>query len=103
LEARPAAALHLEVTLQSFTDLVTLVVDGDTFKTRLGATIRLAGVDCPEISQLGGTLAKSQLKSLIEGKLVTIYPVARDDYGRIVADVWDGTTCINDITKQHGC
>ena len=61
-------------------------VDGDTLacdKQR----IRLANVYAAEIGEPGGLEAKHRLSSLVHGQNVTIRSVARDKYGRTVAQV----------------
>ena len=67
---------------------VTRVVDGDTFDTSTAGRIRLANINAPEIGTPEGQSAKAYLKQLIEGQQVTIQPVAKDYYGRTVANVW---------------
>lgn len=64
---------------------VTKIIDGDTFKVPR-KVIRLARVDVPELGRRGGTKAKNQLKSMIQGKTV-FYEQVGKSYGRIVAKV----------------
>ena len=67
---------------------VTRVIDGDTFKTGSRKNpVRLANVDAPEKGRRGAASATQALKQLIQGKEVTIDTVARDSYGRSVANV----------------
>jgi len=73
---------------------VVEVIDGDTFKTL--NRIRLEGVDAPELNQTGGNEAKQKLESLILDKDITYEEKARDDYARIVAQVWVNSLNIND-------
>lgn len=81
---------------------VTKVIDGDTFQTnRRVHSVRLASVDTPEKNQRGFSAAKTALESLIRGKEVTIDTVARDKYGRAVADVKVGRTSVNRQMKKH--
>ena len=69
-------------------ETVTRVIDGDTFRTASRKhSVRLANVDAPEKGAKGGTKATKQLKSLIEGEKVVVNTVARDSYGRAVANV----------------
>ena len=68
--------------------LVTRVIDGDTFETQeLEAPVRLADVNAPELGTPRGEKAKEALKQRIEGHVVDVDQVARDTYGRIVAEV----------------
>jgi len=78
----------------SVTAHVVDVIDGDTF-TVVGDTIRLAGVDAPELDQPNGVRAKRRLRDLIEDKTVEYRERARDVYGRIVAQVWVGHVDVN--------
>jgi micrococcal nuclease len=73
---------------------VVEVIDGDTFKTK--NIIRLEGVDAPELNQSGGKEAKQHLESLILDKDITYEEKARDEYARIVAQVWVNSTNVND-------
>jgi endonuclease YncB( thermonuclease family) len=62
------------------------VVDGDTI--RVGQVrVRLFGMDAPEMSQAGGSKAKSHMIRLAGGKPVSVQPVTVDCYGRVVARV----------------
>lgn len=69
---------------------VKRVIDGDTFETyrRVQGSnrIRIANKDAPERNQRGGSSATQKLKRQIQGKVVTLKPVARS-YGRVVAKV----------------
>ncbi len=77
-------------------ETVTRVIDGDTFKTSSRKnSIRLADVDAPEVGQKNGAKATRDLKSLIAGETVTIDTVARDKYGRSVANVKVGRQSVN--------
>ena len=75
---------------------VTKVIDGDTFMTdRRKRSVRLAGVDTPEKGQPGYARAKQKLQRLIQGEDVRIDTVARDKYGRSVANVRKGRESVN--------
>jgi micrococcal nuclease len=81
--------------------VVTRVVDGDTVWVKVaaraqGATggetlkVRIAGIDAPEICQVGGPEALQALRGHLLGQHVTlISPPFRshDDYGRVLATV----------------
>ena len=75
---------------------VTKVIDGDTFTTSSRKNpVRLANVDAPEKRERGGAAATRDLKQLIEGEAVSIDTVARDRYGRSVANVRVGRKSVN--------
>lgn len=66
------------------------VGDGDTITVnRYGRdeTVRLHGVDCPESDQAFGTQAKTFTTTLCLDKVLRVYPVGKDQYGRTVAVV----------------
>lgn len=79
---------------------VTNVIDGDTFEmevTHVGKnnkekyndneTVRIAGIDAPEINTDEGKKAKKELEKKISGQEVRCTVQARDTYGRVVADI----------------
>ena len=77
-------------------ETVTRVIDGDTFRTSSRKhSVRLANVDAPEKVKKGGAKATQQLKNLIKGKKVEVNTVARDVYGRSVANVKVGGKSVN--------
>ena len=84
-------------------ELVTKVIDGDTFKTKK-RKVRLEGVDAPEKGQAGYDDATKVLKMHIEGKLVTIDGKVYDDFGRLLAEVTVRDTLGNkDILNVNQC
>jgi len=70
------------------TAYVTEVIDGDTFKVESGTVMRLEGVDAPEINSEGGQKTKRKLEELILNKIIEYEEQARDDYGRLIVQVW---------------
>jgi micrococcal nuclease len=81
---------------------VKKVLDGDTFTTASRKNpVRLAGVDAPEKGEAGAAKAKRELKNLIEGEVVKIDTVARDCYGRSVANVYKGSKSVNKHMKKR--
>ena len=76
--------------MRSYRRKVQRVIDGDTFKVRTNVSgsqyIRIAGKNCPEKGQRGFQKAKQSLSRKIQGKTVTVKPVAKS-YGRTVANV----------------
>lgn len=80
---------------------VTRVIDGDTFETASRKRpVRLANVNAPEKGQRGGAAATNALKGLIAGETVSIETVARDVYGRSVANVKVGRRSVNKAMRE---
>ena len=83
-------------------ETVTKVIDGDTIETSTRQKpVRIQGIDTPEKGQSGYGAAKQKLADLVEGKKVTVTPVATDTYGRTVAKVKKGPTLIPTLMKKH--
>jgi len=84
-------------------ETVSRVIDGDTFQTKSRKhPVRLANVDAPEKGTRGGTQATNHLRGLIQGKQVQIDTVARDAYGRAVANVKvDGKSVNNSVRRNQ--
>ena len=77
-------------------ETVTRVIDGDTFQTASRKkSVRLANVNAPEKGQKGGAAATKALRNLIKGEKVTVNTVARDKYGRTIANVRVGNKSVN--------
>ena len=70
---------------------VKRVIDGDTIQVsrKIGDTniVRLAGVNAPEKGTPSGRRATNVLRGAIGGQTVTVKPVARDVYGRVVGNI----------------
>jgi endonuclease YncB( thermonuclease family) len=75
---------------------VTRVIDGDTFVCdldlgwglwRIGARVRLAGIDCPELRAVGGEEARVFAAGLVQYETVTVVSESLDKYGRTLARV----------------
>ena len=79
------------------TERVTEVIDGDTFRTQTGNTVRLLGINAPEINDPGGDIAKNILTLLIMDKDVRLEMDAtdQDDYGRLLRYVYVGDELVN--------
>lgn len=82
--------------------ICTNVVDGDTFNTNVEVRIRLARVNAPSIGTSEGQKAKALLESLILNKSITYEVVARDTYGRAVAEVWVDSKNVNEAMRDAG-
>ena len=81
---------------------VSKVSDGDTFVTQDGTKVRLANVNAPEKGQRGAPQARTDLRQLISRKQVNIETVARDPYGRVVANVKVGNKSVNKAMRSKG-
>lgn len=79
---------------------VTKVTDGDTLVIG-STTVRLYGVDAPEVGQSFGREATAALKPL-EGHAVTYKPMDVDRYGRVVAKVWHADRDISLLLIESG-
>jgi endonuclease YncB( thermonuclease family) len=78
------------VPLKPFEAEVVGVVDGDTIDVLAGRTrtrIRIEGIDCPELAQPFGRVAKLFTSDRIFGKRVEVLPQTTDRYRRLVARV----------------
>jgi micrococcal nuclease len=88
---------HLSFTI--FNAKVIGITDGDTIVVltldNQQVKIRLEGIDCPEMKQDFGTRAKQATSDLCYGKRVSIHKSGVDRYGRTLAYVYVGDTCIN--------
>ena len=76
------------------TSLVTRIVDGDTLELGNGQTVRLVGIDTPEVGECGFEAASDALAGLVLGRQVrlTISDEDTDQYGRLLRYVDVGTT-----------
>ena len=73
--------------------------DGDTCTTTTGERIRLACIDTPELTgeraqPLTAEAARDYLRGLVVGEAVGIRRITEDRYGRTVAELFLGTTNI---------
>ena len=85
---RPAARPrpHPQPALVQRTFLVTGVVDGDTLELGNGESVRLVGIDTPEVGECGYDRATAALASLVSGQQVRLVrsDEDRDHYGRLL-------------------
>ena len=95
---RPARPLGPPHTVAAST---IRVHDGDTFYTGV-ETIRLRGIDTPELGRPGARAAASRLAELLREGPVTIVPRAEDVYGRTVADVYVAGRNVADVLRREG-
>jgi micrococcal nuclease len=87
------------------TERVTEVIDGDTFKTETGATVRLLGINAPEMNNAGGDIAKNMLACLLRGDRVRLQRdiTDKDDYGRLLRYVFASGKLVNAELVRMGC
>jgi micrococcal nuclease len=80
------------------------IIDGDTFRLANGDTVRLIGIDAPELSQPGGELSREYLAHLIVGKRITLERGSedRDNYNRLLRFVYINDLCINEEMIRQG-
>ncbi|MBI3635303.1 MAG: thermonuclease family protein [Candidatus Rokubacteria bacterium] len=77
------------------------VHDGDTFYVG-ETTIRLRGIDTPELGEPKSWEARRRLIELLGAGPVTIVPRAEDVYGRTVADVYVGGRDVSAVLRAEG-
>jgi endonuclease YncB( thermonuclease family) len=71
--------------------------DGDSLIVRVGDAqreVRIAEIDTPERGQPWSKRASRALAALVEGRTLRVVVVDRDRYGRDVAQLWAGESCI---------
>jgi micrococcal nuclease len=82
------------------------VADGDTFRCSDGRRVRLTGIDSPELGQgpYGADARKALLGLLPTGASVRLEPdvATHDQYGRVLAYVWAGSTLVNEAMVRGG-
>jgi micrococcal nuclease len=76
----------------TWSGLVTYVVDGDTVRVRppgggKPVSIRLEGIDAPEICQDFGPASRDALMRRLQGQRVQVHGKRHDDYGRLLARI----------------
>lgn len=82
---------------------VQRVIDGDTLTTASRKrSVRLANVNAPEKGQRGAVAATKALASLVKGREVTVDTLARDKYGRSVANVKVDGRSVNAAMRRKG-
>ena len=82
--------------------ICTEIKDSDTFRTNMQVWVRLTRVNAPELGTTAGIQAKRTLESLILNRFITYESVAIDAYGRTLAEVWVGSTNVNDYMRAQG-
>jgi micrococcal nuclease len=94
----------LGCTQQETTIYCTEIIDGDTFRLTTGDTVRLIGIDAPELSQPGGEMSREYLAHLLLGNPITLERGSedRDKYNRLLRFVYIGNLCINEEMIRQG-
>ena len=91
---------------EHFSGRVIDVHDGDTLTVTRWNTpvkVRLAHIDSPELGQAFGPEARDFANKLCLGKVVDVYTVGRDLYGRTIADVsLPNRACLNEEIVENG-
>ncbi|HIN64563.1 MAG TPA: thermonuclease family protein [Candidatus Obscuribacterales bacterium] len=82
--------------------LVVSVHDGDTLKLSDGRTIRLEGIDAPEIAQPYGIESRDLLAKLTRRKKVRIESRGKDRYGRTFGKIYVGRRSVNQSMVGRG-
>ncbi|REJ76207.1 MAG: hypothetical protein DWQ47_11370 [Acidobacteria bacterium] len=87
--------------------VVVRVADGDSITVRFLDTgkeerVRLATIDAPENGQAYGEQAKKSLSDLVKGKNVLVVELDRDQYRRIVGEVFIGSINVNVEQLRRG-
>ena len=84
--------------------MVSEVVDGDTFKTTDGRTIRLIGINAPEVGEKYYEEAKDELTELIYRKEIRLDSDTgnKDVYGRLLRYVYVDDLLVNSEMVRLG-
>ncbi len=91
------------LSLSAPAETVTRVIDGDTVILSESGRSRLAGIDAPELKQLGGHESKEALKLLTNKKDIYCLKMnTADRYGRSLCELYVGAYNINELMVIHG-
>jgi len=86
--------------------IVHHVADGDSFSLTLAdgrrISVRILGIDAPEMGQPFADIARQYLRNLIEGQIVNITTLKIDPFGRAVASVMHDGQDIGLMLVQAG-
>ncbi len=93
--------------LPPWTGVVTHVVDGDTVHVRPVAggasrSLRLLGMDAPEICQEGGVAARDALNERVFQRQVQVQVQGSDDYGRDLVRLYLASEDVGQWMVQRG-
>ena len=103
-----AAAMSLPgQSLPAWTGVVTHVVDGDTVYVRslaggVSRSLRLLGMDAPEICQEGGVAARDALNERVFQRQDKVQVQGTDDYGRDLVRLYLASEDVGQWMVQRG-
>ncbi len=81
------------------------VPDGDSLKVKRNGKVykvRIYGIDCPEYGQSEWRLARDFTRRLTAGRVVSVEPMDKDRYGRVVALVYSDGQLVNRELVRNG-
>ena len=85
---------------------INRIIDGDTLVANTASeemTVRLWGLDAPEMDQPNGDLSRQALAELAPpGAPAVLYPIAQDQYGRTVASISSRSVPTNVVLVANG-
>jgi endonuclease YncB( thermonuclease family) len=81
---------------------VVRVVDGDSFELKDGRRIRLLSLDAPEINRCYYSQARERLTGLILNKKIRLKNITKDNYGRLLSNIFVGNIFVNKIILKEG-
>ena len=84
---------------------VTAVTDGDSIKVELDSgliEVRMHSIDAPERDQPGGAEAREALTRRLGNTAVALEPVEQDQYGRMIAVVYQSDANVNAWLVREG-
>jgi endonuclease YncB( thermonuclease family) len=91
------------------TAVITRVVDGDTVELDNGKTVRLIGIDTPEVyggTECGGAQASAYMERIASGRRVSVRTDPTQDtydrYGRLLAYLDAGGTDLGEAVLRAG-
>ena len=102
-DASAAASAHRS----RWAGVVTYVVDGDSVYVRplqggKPVSVRVDGIDAPEICQTGGDAAREAMKRRVLGRQVVVDGRSRDDYGRLLGKILLGEDDVGERMVMDG-
>lgn len=83
-------------------DTLARVIDGDTFVTTEGETIRLMGINTPEKNHCFHKESTDALESMLEWNKLSIIRMGQDKYNRTLGFVYVGEHNVNIIMVRAG-
>lgn len=81
---------------------VTRVIDGDTYIVDFTKTVRLQGVDCPEIEQEYGLEAKNYVSELLLHKKIVLIDLKKDKYNRTISKIYINGQNLTELLIKKG-